>query len=1313
MSFRAVHAGSGYQYLLRSVATNDAADATVEEGKLSNYYQAKGTPPGRWIGSGLKALRSETAAEGVEIEADQMEALYGLGYHPDAHKMLADGASLEDCKLGGKFPVYANDVPVLQELRDAERAMVGEVGRILTVEERSELAVSIGRKHYVAATGYESSSDKDVIDWVNEQRDQVKQAVAGFDLTFSPAKSVSVLWALADERTASKIAACHHEAVAEVLGWAEEHTVRTRMGAGGLAQVKTGGIIASEFTHFDTRAGDPDLHSHVLVSNKVQGPDGKWRTIDGRPMFANHQTLSARYDAVLQDILTRKMGLAFEASPRATGKEPVWEVAGVPQQLIDQFSKRRAMARPVYDKLRADFIETHGRQPDKRTQMRLWQSAILDTRDAKKPAESLAKMREEWRDAVNNLPDANSLIASLDNVLGGGCVDTRPAFFRDGGVDENDLDTRSLEVIDRLVQKRSYFARYHITAAVGSYLKGFRFADQGDADRALELLTDRIVAAHLVEITPKRDMVLPAVLRNHAGDAVDHHLDYERYTTQEVLAQEDSVLAAVSEPVAVFADSETVADALRDFETARGFSLNSGQVALARHLVQTGTLVGCGVGPAGTGKTTAMQVAADAWRSTGRNVIGLAPSAQAAEVLGSELGIDAQTIDSLTHVWRGRHPSKPGGDVDALPIAIGQGDMLLVDEAGMATTDNLAALTEIAQQTGAVVRLIGDPHQLDAVGTGGLFGTMCRYSDAAELTQVMRFSHGNDTEQADASLDIRRGDTDAVDFYDNRNWLVGGTRDAMLAQAVEHYLADIERGRNSLIVATTNADVNAINEMIRAHFIDQGEVDTAREVALSQGDTAGAGDVIIARKNARLSNPNDRNAPGPRVINGQMFRIQKVHSDGSVTAADTTSGHRLRLPADYVAENTHLGYAATVFRSQGATVDTTHAVVDATTSRSSLYVALTRGKHENRVYAVTDDFLDELAEQGHEHSAGNTPGLTARDVMARAIARDSRQRSATDIRTEAEQYAESRERLAKLYRYGLDMATGDFIDRQLDGWWDALDAAAAESLTDEGKQKVRAAWRDALARGIDPRELMRTAVFNLGQVDEAGAVIAWRLRNELDATGATRADVGLLPPVTRGADRELMAWLEETRQRLLDWPNDGDADATEDGLAERAADVERLRGVLADAQARAAEADNAHGAAKGALHDAQRSAESRGTIARLRHKANDDALIEQRQREVEQAAAARDAAREERDEARRAFERAVSDREDYAARLDKQRADEKRAERAHRAPDAIDDADPIARLAAQQAAKHSTATPTPEQSGAPADADRPEDTPEM
>lgn len=1310
MSFRAVHAGSGYQYLLRSVATNDAPNATVEAGKLSNYYQAKGTPPGRWIGNGLKALRSETAAVGVEVEADQMEALYGLGYHPDAHQMLRDGAKLADCKLGGKFPIYTNNVGVLEELRDAERALVEEHGRLLTVEERSELALSIGRKHYFDATGYEYSSDKDVIDWVNKQRDQVKQAVAGFDLTFSPAKSVSVLWALADEGTASKIAACHHEAVAEVLAWAEEHTVRTRMGAGGLAQVKTNGIIASEFTHFDTRAGDPDLHSHVLVSNKVQGPDGKWRTVDSRAMFKNHQTLSARYDAVLQDILSRKMGLAFEASPRESGKEPVWEVAGVPQELIDQFSKRRAMARPVYDQLVADFVQRHGHQPDKRTQMQLWQSAILDTRDAKRPAESLATLRAGWRESVDQLDNSAALLSALDDVLGGGCVDQRPEFFNSGAVSDNALDERSLAVIDRLVQKRSYFARHHVTAAVGSYLKGFRFDNQGDAERAIALLTERVLQFHMVAITPERDMVLPAALRNEDGAAVDHHLDYEKYTTPEVLAQEDVVLAAVAEPVALFADTESVNKALANFETSRGFALNEGQAALAKHLVQAGTLVACGVGPAGTGKTTAMQVGADAWRANGYNVIGLAPSAQAADVLGEELGIDARTIDSLTHVWRGRHPSKPGRDLSALPVEIRPGDMLLVDEAGMATTDNLAALTEIAQQSGAVVRLIGDPHQLDAVGTGGLFGTMCRYNDAAELTQVMRFSHGNDTEQADASLALRRGDASAVDFYATRNWLDGGTRETMLAQAVENYLSDISSGRNSLIVATSNADVSVLNEMIREHFIDQGAVSTDREVSLSQGDKAGVGDVIIARKNTRLPNPHDHHAPGPRVINGQMFRVSAVHSDGSLWATDTATGQRYHLPAEYVSENTHLGYAATVYRSQGATVDTTHAVVDATTSRASLYVALTRGKHENRIYAVTDDFLDELAEAGHEHSAGNTPGLTARDVVARAIARDSRQRSATDIRTEAEQYAESRERLEKLYRYGLDRATADFIDRHLDGWWDSLDAAAADTLTDEGKQKVRAAWRDGLARGIDPRDFMRTATFNLGQVDEAGSVIAWRLRNAFDATGASTEDVGPVPPVTRGADRDLMDWLDETRQRLLDWSGDADEPATEDGLARLALDVEQLRAALAAAQDKATDADSAHATAKGTLYDAKRDASQRSGFARLRHKSSDEEIIAQRERDVAAAAADLNTAKEERENARREFERALQEREDYAARLDEQRRADAQGE-----DTAVvsADADPLARLAAQQARKQTPASTAPEQTPEPAATPQQEDAPDM
>ncbi len=1264
MSFRAVHAGSGYQYLLRSVATNDSHDPMVEEGKLANYYQAKGTPPGRWIGRGLASLRSESAAVGVEIEAEQMEALYGLGYHPDTHAMLQAGKTLEECKLGGKFPIYTNDIPVLNELRDAERALVNENGRLLTEDERTELALSIGRPHYVEATGWVDAPDKDVIDWVNRQRDQVKQAVAGFDLTFSPAKSISVLWALADEDTASKIAACHHEAVAEVLAWAEDNTVRTRMGAGGLAQVKTGGIIASEFTHFDTRAGDPDLHSHVLVSNKVQGPDGKWRTLDSRAMFKNHQTLSARYDAIVQEILARKMGLAFEASSRGQGKEPVWEVAGVPQELIDAFSKRRAMARPVYDTLVSDYVAAHGHQPDKRTQKRLWQSAILDTRDAKKPAESLADLRASWRAGVEQMEGGTELLASVHAVIGGAHNDARPEFFTQGEIDDDTLDAHARGVVDRMIRKRSYFADHHVTAAVASYLKAFRFAGGEQTQRAIAELSERIVSSHLIEITPRGAENLPEKLRNDNGEAVDRHLDYRKYTTPEILAQEDKVLAAVVEPVPVFAESAAIDKAVAAFETDNGFSLNAGQVELARHLLLSGTVAACGVGPAGTGKTTSMQIVSRVWEEQGHNVIGCAPSAAAASVLSEELGIEANTIDSLTFTWRGRNPNKPAGDLSALPIQINKGDMLLVDESGMATTDNLAALVEIADAAGAIVRFVGDPHQLDAVGTGGLYATMCRYNNAAELTDVMRFSHGNDTEQADASLAVRRGDTAAAEFYFARGWVTGGTREAMLADAAEAYLADTAKGRSSLVVASTNADVAVLNEMIRAHHIDTGDVDTSREVALSQGDVAGLGDVIIARHNQRLDNPDRPNQAGRKVINGQLFRVIDLTDDGGIVAGDLATGEVYHLPADYVRAHTHLGYAATVHRSQGATVDTTHLVVDSATSRSALYVGLTRGRHENRVYAVTDDTLDEFEEYGHEHSAGNSPGMTDRDVLVRAIARDNRQRSATDIREEAQAYADSKERLAKLYRYGVDAATSDFIERHLDAWWDRLDADAVATLTEEGRMKVRVAWREVLDAGYDPRDFMATATFNLGRVDEAGAVIAWRLRNQItEHTHNPRPAIAPPPPATRGGDVELDTWLREVYHQLTDsTPAPADTAATAalynveqapdavEGAEDYTARLEALKAALEEATKRAQAAEYAAHEATRRYNDAVRTASNRTGLARLRHKADDQRRVEAFADYRDQATTVWDSARHDVEELREAYRQVHTQ-----ARADEQR----------------------------------------------------------
>src|SRR5699024_11057703 len=270
------------------------------------------------------------------------------------------------------------------------------------------------------------------------------------------------------------------------------------------------------------------------------------------------------------------------------------------------------------------------------------------------------------------------------------------------------------------------------------------------------------------------------------------------------------------------------------------------------------------------------------------------------------------------------------------------GDMLLVNEAGMASTENLAALTEIAKESGAVLRLIGDPYQLSAGTSGGLFADITRTPGTPELAQVMRM--GADTEQAEATLGLRVGDTAALDLYDGRGWVRGGHRESMLTDAVQAYLADLEAGRSSLIIASRNEDVDTLNEVIRAQRIAEGIVDSSHTTSVSRGDTVGVGDTVIARQNQKLFTADSTYLR--RVINGQLFTVTGLAEDGSLTVRDQNTGNDMLIPADYASTNIHLGYAATIHRSQGATVDTTHAVIDTSVDRAGLYVAMTRGRRE-------------------------------------------------------------------------------------------------------------------------------------------------------------------------------------------------------------------------------------------------------------------------------------------------------------------------------------------------------------------------------
>lgn len=228
-----------------------------------------------------------------------------------------------------------------------------------------------------------------------------RHAIAGYDLTFSLPKSASVLWGVADGGTQALIADAHQAAVADALDFLEREIVATLVGAkgpnGAVAQVEVTGVLAAAFDHYDSRANDPHLHTHVVISNKVRTVrDGKWRTIDGARLHAWVVALSELHEASFSDHLTRSLGVGWERRPRGRDRNPAWEVIGVPQSLVEKFSSRLGGIDAATDQLIEEYVANHGHRPRRPTIMKLRQQANLSTRPAKH-IHSLTDLSDLWR----------------------------------------------------------------------------------------------------------------------------------------------------------------------------------------------------------------------------------------------------------------------------------------------------------------------------------------------------------------------------------------------------------------------------------------------------------------------------------------------------------------------------------------------------------------------------------------------------------------------------------------------------------------------------------------------------------------------------------------------------------------------------------------------------------------------------------------------------------------------------------------------------------------------------------------------------
>ena len=251
-------------------------------------------------------------------------------------------------------------------------------------------------------------------------------------------------------------------------------------------------------------------------------------------------------------------------------------------------------------------------------------------------------------------------------------------------------------------------------------------------------------------------------------------------------------------------------------------------------------------------------------------------------------------------------------------------------------------------------------------------------SAPSSSTSLHRFA---DPDEAAATLQLRDGRTEALDFYFARDRVASGSSEAMLEDSYEAWAADTRKGLTSLLIASAGRDVAALNARARLERIDNGDV-SPDAVELHDGNLAGVGDRIVTRTNQRsLTTRGGRDF----VKNGDIWTVEQRHRDGDLTVRHHRHGGRVRLPAEYVAESVELGYATTTARAQGMTVDTAHVLVDANTSRESLYVAATRGRQGARLYVANEDLI------GIDAERPPAPALGARDILtADSAARERR-----------------------------------------------------------------------------------------------------------------------------------------------------------------------------------------------------------------------------------------------------------------------------------------------------------------------------------
>ena len=1081
MSIHKLSAGSGYDYLTRQVAALDA----TEKGHigLASYYTERGESPGVWIGSGMAGIDGLNV--GDPVTGEQMRAIFGAGMHPLASTRMEqlDPADLTNeningaTRLGLPFKIYASDVsPFRLEVAKriaAQQATRQQADEPVPAALRAQVRTEVAREFFRAEHGRDPMDAREIAATIAKESRPRTQTVAGYDLTFSPVKSVSTLWAVADPHVAAKIERAHQAAVQDALNFIERHALFTRQGRNGVRQVNVRGLVAAAFTHRDSRAGDPDLHTHVAVANKVQTLDGRWLSIDGRVLFKATVAASETYNTALEHHLHDTLGVRFtERADRDPRPRPIREIVGVEPALNRRWSARRASIEARSGELARQFQRDHGRPATPIEMLHLAQQATLETRDAKHEPRCLSEQRIAWRNEAAKVLGGPQAVDAMVHAALHRSDKISPI------IDPDWVAAAADRVLAAMEEHRSTWQIWHVRAEAQRQIRTANLtADK--PEQLVERLVAEVLGTRSIRLTSTDDgTVEPASLRRSDGSSVYNVAGAELFTSARILDAERRLVANADRTDGRSVDAVAVDLALLE-SAANGVALDAGQAALVRSMATSGARLQLAIAPAGSGKTTALCALTQAWLEGGGHVLGLAPSATAAAQLRDQTGAPSDTLAKLT--WSLQYQDSEPPD---WILNIGPSTLVLIDEAGMADTLSLDAAVQFIVGCGGSVRLIGDDQQLAAVGAGGVLRDIENNNGAVRLTELHRF---HDPAEAAASLALRDGRPEALGFYLDRQRIHVGDLATVTENLFDAWRADRGRGLDSVMLAPTRDLVAELNRRARGHRLASAPA-FGPEVILADGNRASSGELIITRSNDRRL----RTSATDWVKNGDRWTVLAADRHGGLRVQHRRTGRTVHLPASYVRASVELGYATTIHSAQGITADTMHGLITGTESRQQLYTMCTRGRLGNHIYL-------QLVGNGDTHALIRPDTMrpsTATELLEQTLARDDTPRSASgmlqDQQDPAVRLAESVDRYLDALHVAAEHAIGQSAAQALEGFANQL----VPGLTDEPAwPTLRGRLLLLAADGADPDERLREAceAREMHSADDQAAVLDWRL----------------------------------------------------------------------------------------------------------------------------------------------------------------------------------------------------------------------------